>query len=403
MTPARWSHVAAAVAGAVAGATLMLAASGMSQEQGPHPGRGAPLPSAADAGDDDSTPDDAGAGAPGAYVVWSPGGLPAGTGMAVRGLPGTTRVTAVRAGLDWIVAEATRDRARAPVRPRGYAIPWEVAIVRPGPYAHFVPPAERDAILALRRGEVLLAETSARLRGDVSHIILRDRSVRVAGVVSDAATNGYEAIMRGPVPDSWARVDDFLLVSGRRIDRSRLTRRLDAMLPEGSGLVVRARGENPFLRYGDAVLPQLIIKDVFGEFSARPRPDGYLDIDPAWRKANIKTAPIPVLGDVTCHRVLFRQMRAAFRSLVAENLAPFVYPRDFGGCFSPRFINLNPDGRISHHSWGMAFDVNVSENAFATEPDLNPRVVEHIESWGFSWGGGWLIPDGMHFEWTRFP
>ena len=26
-----------------------------------------------------------------------------------------------------------------------------------------------------------------------------------------------------------------------------------------------------------------------------------------------------------------------------------------------------------------------------------------LEDWGFTWGGRWLVPDGMHFEFVRFP
>ena len=34
---------------------------------------------------------------------------------------------------------------------------------------------------------------------------------------------------------------------------------------------------------------------------------------------------------------------------------------------------------------------------------VDPRVVEVMERWGFEWGGRWLVPDPMHFEFLRFP
>ena len=30
-----------------------------------------------------------------------------------------------------------------------------------------------------------------------------------------------------------------------------------------------------------------------------------------------------------------------------------------------------------------------------------PRLVSAFERWGFTWGGRWLVPDGMHFEIIR--
>ena len=52
---------------------------------------------------------------------------------------------------------------------------------------------------------------------------------------------------------------------------------------------------------------------------------------------------------------------------------------------------------------GIAFDINVASNAPGTRPDQDPRLVEIMEEHGFTWGGRWLIPDGMHFEYRREP
>jgi hypothetical protein len=48
-------------------------------------------------------------------------------------------------------------------------------------------------------------------------------------------------------------------------------------------------------------------------------------------------------------------------------------------------------------------DLNVSENQLGAEPRQDRRVVEVFQRWGFTWGGQWLIPDAMHFEFLRFP
>jgi hypothetical protein len=44
----------------------------------------------------------------------------------------------------------------------------------------------------------------------------------------------------------------------------------------------------------------------------------------------------------------------------------------------------------------------VSQNRFGRTPHQDPRIVKIFEQWGFAWGGDWLIPDGMHFEFVRF-
>jgi hypothetical protein len=53
------------------------------------------------------------------------------------------------------------------------------------------------------------------------------------------------------------------------------------------------------------------------------------------------------------------------------------------------------------HAFGLAVDLNVSTNLFGTRGDMDPRVVEIFEKWGFLWGGRWSQPDPMHFELTR--
>ncbi len=140
------------------------------------------------------------------------------------------------------------------------------------------------------------------------------------------------------------------------------------------------------------------VADAVGSFRYRWFRDGSVDPDPAWVGASITSAAVPILGRVTCHRVMLPQLRAALQEVVDTGLASAIDPGDFGGCYSPRFIGRDPARGLSLHTWGIAVDLNVSGNQVGTAGSLDPRVVRIFEGWGFAWGGRWSVPDPMHFE-----
>lgn len=396
------STTAAAVIGAIVGAVVVLAAEGATRDL---PTR-SPIP-------EDPTYEDIEVGRPPrldpkrtVLLAWSPGGIPAGTERALERLPSVIDATTVLAGLDWIESSVTSDGAVLDRPPKGQAIPFEVAIVEPAEYADYVVPSEREAILALEPGHAVLAQTEAEIRDAGAGLRLKLRGGRalVTDVVSDSTTQGYEALLAGEVPDTWERTDRFVLmrVKDRSAQRS-VAALIRKRLEPGRVLRIRAQGETPFLRYGDAVLPQLHVKATFGEFSAEPHPNGTITTQPQWRNKNIVSRELPILGEITCHRGLFPQLHQAMQQTLDAGLAFTIDPGDFGGCYGPRFIDSNPGGRLSHHSWGIAIDFNVAQNRPGTPPDLDRRFVRIMENNGFTWGGRWLIPDGMHFEWVRFP
>jgi len=61
------------------------------------------------------------------------------------------------------------------------------------------------------------------------------------------------------------------------------------------------------------------------------------------------------------------------------------------------------DTRLSAHAYGIAIDLNAAENPQGAVPVIDPRVVEIMKRWGFAWGGDFDTPDGMHFEFARYP
>ena len=341
-----------------------------------------------------------------AWVPTGTGGLPSNPEQLLEGIRGVDDVTIPAASLDWMSASWNAGGGQIDDPPDGMKIPIEVAAVDPAEYQRFVPPSDRAAIANLKRNEVLLSETSAELRSYTPGMQIQMDGGRfsVAGVVSDAATNGYEMIVAGPPPPHWRIVDRFALINAdpKKV-RARVTDVLTDALAPGQVLRIRAKGETPYLRYGDAVMPQAVIKDSFGEFAARPLSDGTIAIDRRWTQPNIVTTNVPILGDITCHRAFFPQLRNALREVQRRSLSFLIDRSQFGGCYGPRYIGRVRGGRLSHHAWGIALDINAADNAFGTRSDLDPRLVEIMERAGLTWGGRWLVPDGMHFEWVRFP
>jgi hypothetical protein len=140
------------------------------------------------------------------------------------------------------------------------------------------------------------------------------------------------------------------------------------------------------------------LKQRFGEFAVKlPYGADWITIDPRWVRTHIVTRSVPILGRVTCHEAMIAPLRRALGSLQRQGLARLVDRGDYAGCWAPRRI---PDsGSLSLHAWGLAADINASQNPQGSTPKQDPRVVRAFERAGFTWGGRWpTAPDGMHFE-----
>lgn len=344
---------------------------------------------------------------PDTLLAWTPGGLPDGFARSVVKLPGVDRAVAVVSGTAWLTRSSTGSGSVLDRPGHGLAIPIEVAAAAPARFQPFVPPADQALLADVAGGEGLLGRSSASLRrmGAGGQLLFGTQTVTVAGVVEDAEIGASELFLsRSSAARLGLRRERYLLIDpSDGVARARLTARIRALLPAGSPIRFRGPGETPYFRQGDAVLPPVRFKQLFGEFGGAPLPNGFIRIDPAWTAARIVTEDVPILGRVTCNRALIPQLRGALQELVSEGLGSLVRPSDYGGCFAPRFINEDPAAGISHHAWGAAIDLNVSQNPFGRAPHQDPRVVAAFERWGFTWGGDWLVPDGMHFEYLTSP
>jgi hypothetical protein len=320
-------------------------------------------------------------------------------------------VTTVRAGRLDLLSSRDAGGVAVDAAPAGMAFPLDAIAYDPATYAAFVPAAERALVEGLGAGEALLGRTSARLRrlGPGGTLALAGGTgVRIAGVVDDTTIGGAEVALTvaGAAPLAAGSpafgTERYLLVRHHQV-RAEAESTIRGLVPAGTAVRIRAPGETPFLHHGDAVLPQAVIKDRFGEFAyRRGAPDDRAIVqEPAWEAENIVAATVPLLGRVRCHRSLVPALRGALTEAESRGLGGLLPLTGSDGCWNARLTG--PEGELSRHGWGAALDLNSAKNPTGLDSVQDPRLIEIMERWGFTWGGRWLVPDPAHFEYVRPP
>ena len=339
-------------------------------------------------------PDGRGAGVAGAraakldafrneLLIWAPGGFSERELGRVRDSTRVAAISAVRTGL--LPAASGRT---------GYqVVPVETMAVDTNAYSSATGRPGHKMATMLPKGAVL-SRTGAKLRKVKSGGRLRlagNSSLTVSGVVDDILLGGYEVALDSTVARRYGiRRAAYLLVRPRGPvdDLQREVRRL----LKGRRLRFLTPGDRPFVRGGDAVLPLSQVKARFGEFGLPGLHSGLPD--PAWRRTHFVTMTLPVLGRVTCHRLVIGHLAKAMAELERQRLGGLVDVAGFqrrGGCWSPRLVRDPQGGKLSRHAWGIA----VSLEAAADE-----RLVRIMARNGFAWGGNFANPDSTHFEWV---
>ncbi len=278
-----------------------------------------------------------------------------------------------------------------------------VAAVDPNGFRVMTPQVTADATQVWQR----IAEGDAAFTHDVGTRLALELGSRVPAGKSEGdtlrvgayASNGVPpvadvVISRSTAIELGLRGLTTLLVSvADDADLAAVTQALAA----GTGMTPQVIDEPETRR---AFLTGAAARDAFEPFSYVSIGDGMIQIDREWTSRNIVPAQVPILsGNVVCHSLLIPQLRGALQEVVDAGLSDLIDPSQYGGCWVPRHILFNPDRALSMHAWGLAVDFNVRGNEFGNRnPEMDPRIVEIFERWGFVWGGRWSTPDGMHFE-----
>lgn len=326
---------------------------------------------------------------PDTYLIWSTGGL---TPELAEGLAGRfTDLSVVRG--DTVELDVSGD----------WVVPLDALAIDPEAHGSFDP---GGSLVGLAPGTVALGETSAMFRGVTvgDMLSIAGVSYQVAAIAPDEVIGAAEVVFTTDDRASPVVTDRYALVR-TDLERTAFENAVRSMYEGPAPLRIRSRDETPWLRHGDAVLPQIFIKTALGEFEYTNREGSEFAQDPDFVETRIVQAEVPILGEVTCHETVAGMLNEAMTDLVDSGLSHLVDPAGFAGCWNPRYIRATtgtPAG-ISRHAWGAAVDLNVTSNPVGSAGTQDPRLVSIMLDRGFTWGGNWLVPDPMHFEYGVAP
>jgi hypothetical protein len=344
---------------------------------------------------------------PPAWLAWITGSLPPGFAQRATSTPSLGTTVVVAGDTRWMAASHDAaghvlDRPEPP-----YTIPIDAFAVDPGAYAPFLPDAYRSAVVdALKTGTAVLGESSAKLRRiDVGgSLSFGNETVDVGAIVPDDVAGWSEMLVSRALGHTLGIVDERYLLSqpAGAMNEKTFAAIMAKLLPD-TNIRTLPPGGSTYMRIASGVNPPVVMKEVFGEFAAYPRRDdpAFLNVDPAWYDAHIVTKSVPLLGPVTCNRALFPQLIGALTDVQAAGLGGEIHV--YSGCYAARTVARSPTAPPSQHAYGAAIDINAPENPYGGTPTMDPRIVKIFERWGFIWGGRFLTPDGMHFEYGGPP
>lgn len=292
-------------------------------------------------------------------------------------------------------------------------VPLQLATTQPLRFRPVAPHPTRDADFvwtSLIAGQAVLTYEAAQklgVEGAEPLAIEGLDEVRVGAFAENGTpTNLADILVADHIIDQLPGDPRDMLVVGteQATDSNELARALTRVIPKaqlvpliqvvgGGGL---AAGDAP-----DPVARGSAEQGLGGTMSFTILEDGWIEPEEAWVQANIASATVPIIGEVTCHRVMIPQLAAALAEIERDGLASLIRPEEYAGCYAPRFIDRNPNLPLSNHAFGLAVDLNTGTNQLGTPGDMDPRVVAIFEKWGFEWGGHWERPDPMHFELAR--
>ena len=305
------------------------------------------------------------------------------------------------------ITSVVHANATTEATPPGSGFPMSTLAVDPGAIGATM---GDDVHHTTQAGDLVMGETAARLHGvHVGDVVTmqgwngNSQTLRVGTIAADVRISGAELVLSVTTAATLSFDRPFSVRAWGFAGR-------DAAASAGMGLAQQWQSQPIRVRYSwkdrllDDTLPQSHVKELLGEFWVVRAGGGTVRIDPAWKRAHIVVKTLPLVGQIRCHMIVATAAAAALQELQDAGLGSLVDGSDsrlHGGCFSARETRSlvgTAGHNLSRHTWGGAIDINPSANPYGGPSHMDPRVITVFRRQGFVWGGSFLVPDPMHFE-----
>jgi hypothetical protein len=283
-----------------------------------------------------------------------------------------------------------------------------VAAVDPAAYRTFTPPTPSGADFQEAWDRVANGEAAIKSRLEGKLPVSKDDYLRLGSATDAPSVHVGAYVSQQPLVDAvvnptWIPTlgmtpDNALLVRTGSAAPSTVQKKLEALLPKDTAVTLVDKATREGVDPGAVQVAVVTgsVADAVGVYKYTVLGGGHIAPDPAWVSAHIVTETVPILGAVTCNKVIFPQLKAALQEVIDRGLADKIHPSQYAGCYYPRFIAGTTT--LSNHAFGLALDLNAVENQRGTVGQIDRGVVSAFEHWGFTWGGSWSYTDPMHFE-----
>jgi D-alanyl-D-alanine carboxypeptidase len=296
----------------------------------------------------------------------------------------------------------------------GFAYPMGTTVLPPEAVGNTMGP---DVSANLAPDALVMGQTSAGLRGaqagDVVSLVAGWGGIvwfRIAAVYPDARIGGTELLMSPQAGDRLGISSIRSALLWNPTSRAAMDTALANNALVSTSIRIRRSWDAPD---PDDTIGMARTKALLGEFTYRVNANGSVTQEAAWQAAHLPSGRRAIgLGiNARCHLSVEPALKAALAEAAARGVSWTINVGDAnlaGGCHYPRFNRLTPDsslGFLSRHSWGMALDTNTRGSCQGCIPDFSRTtagctVVQIFRKYGFAWGGNFLTPDGMHFEYV---